>query len=79
MKNRTFSILALAAFVSLTACAKGDGDDVVEQDTTTIPGADTITGPIVVPTEDSVITTTTTDTIEGEASDTVTDTTAAHP
>lgn len=69
MKNRNFSILAIAALVSLTACGGGDEGDVVEQDTTAIPGMDSVETTVGVPTTDSVVTTTTVDTIEGEAGD----------
>jgi len=73
MKSRYFSILALAALVSFSAC-KADGDgDVVEQDTSAIPGTDTIDMPTVVPTTDSVVTTTTVDTMEGDVPDSVAD------
>ena len=70
MKSRNFSILAVAALVSLAACGGGaDEGDVVEQDTTPIPGVDSIETTIAVPTTDSLVTTTTTETIEGEATD----------
>ena len=69
MKIRTLSILSLAAIVSLTACggsdAEGEGE-VVNQDTSVVSGTDTVTAPVVVPTQDSVVQTTTVDTIQGE-------------
>lgn len=62
-------ILSLAA-LSLMVAACGGGDDageVVEQDTTAIMGTDTAMVPAEVQTTDSVVTTTTVDTIQGEA------------
>lgn len=82
MKIRTLSILSLAAIVSLTACGGGDAEgegEVVNQDTTVVSGMDTVTQPAVVPTQDTVVQTTTVDTIQGEgqATDSVADTTKA--
>lgn len=67
MKLRMLSIFAAAAIVS--ACggddaAEGDGD-VISQDTTAIQGMDTVSQPTVVPTTDTVVTTTTVDTMQG--------------
>lgn len=79
-KSRYLSILALSAFVGLAACARegaeGEGD-VVKEDTSVVPGQDTISQPAVVPTQDTVVTTVTQDTIEGEARDTAAEDTAA--
>ncbi|HEX8695814.1 MAG TPA: hypothetical protein VF746_25585 [Longimicrobium sp.] len=74
-KSRYLAILALSAFVGLTACGgdDADGDDATAQDTSVVAGQDTINQPTVVPTQDSVVTTTDVDTIQGEADD---DTTA---
>ena len=70
MKIRTLSILSLAAIVGLTACggdAEGEGE-VVNQDTAVVSGMDTVSQPTVVPTQDTVVQTTTVDTIQGSAS-----------
>lgn len=56
---------ALAAFVAtlaIGACSKGDN---TTADTSTIPGVDTTKG-MAMPTTDTVVKTTTTDTIQGE-------------
>ena len=81
-KNRFFSIVAVAAMVSLAACGGGDeaGDtEIVEADTTAIQGMDTVSIPTAVPTTDSVVTTTTVDTIQGSVQDTVIRDTTARP
>lgn len=83
----TKKILSIAAIAFLAAC--GGGDDAAEgeggtvaQDTSvsTIQGTDTVSQPTVVPTTDSVVTTTTVtqDTMQGQAQTggTTTDTTA---
>ena len=73
MGKRIFSIVAIAA---LAACGGGDeaaegGEGTVSQDTsvTTVQGMDTVSQPVVVPTTDSVVTTTTVtqDTVQGAA------------
>jgi len=73
MTKRIFSIVAIAA---LAACGGGDeagegGEGTVSQDTavTTVQGTDTVSQPVVVPTTDSVVTTTTVtqDTMQGAA------------
>jgi hypothetical protein len=56
-------IAALLAVAVLVACGKKDNESV---DTTTVPGVDTTAG-LAVPTTDTVVKTTTTDTIQGEA------------
>jgi hypothetical protein len=56
-------IAALAATFAVAACAGGDNETA---DTTTIPGVDTTAG-MAVPTTDTVVKTTETDTIQGEA------------
>ena len=58
--NKIAALLALAAAV---ACSKKDNETV---DTTTVPGVDTTAG-TAVPVTDTVVKTTTTDTIQGEA------------
>lgn len=81
-KNRFFSIVAAAGLVSLAACGGSDagtGDDVISADTTAIQGMDTVDMPTAVPTTDTVVTTTTVDTIAGSAGDTVTGDTVARP
>ena len=55
-------IAALLAVAVLAACSKGDVETV---DTTTVPGVDTTAG-MAVPTTDTVVKTTTSDTIQGE-------------
>jgi hypothetical protein len=77
-KSRYLSILALSAFVGLTACGgdDADGDDATAQDTSVVAGQDTVSQPAVVPTQDTVVTSVDVDTIQGEADDdTVRDTT----
>lgn len=72
MSKRIFSIVAIAA---LAACggdeAAEGGEATVSQDTsvTTVQGMDTVSQPVVVPTTDSVVTTTTVtqDTVQGAA------------
>ncbi|HYW10388.1 MAG TPA: hypothetical protein VE871_00460 [Longimicrobium sp.] len=72
MTKRIFSIVAIAA---LAACGGDDaaegGEGTVSQDTavTTVQGTDTVSQPVVVPTTDSVVTTTTVtqDTMQGTA------------
>jgi hypothetical protein len=73
MKIRTLSILALAA-IAATGCKKGDADgETTTSDTSVVAGTDTAQVNVAVPTTDSVITTTTTetDTTHGNAPDTV--------
>ena len=62
MKNTKTVVVALVAMAALTACKKGD---VEKADTTTIPGVDTTAG-MALPTTDTVVKTTLTDTIRGE-------------
>jgi hypothetical protein len=56
-------IAALVALTAAVACSKKDAETV---DTTTVPGVDTTAG-MAVPVTDTVVKTTTTDTIQGEA------------
>lgn len=56
-------IAALIALSAAVACGKKDNETV---DTTTVPGIDTTAG-LAVPVMDTVLKTTTTDTIQGEA------------
>jgi len=75
LNKRIFGVLALSA--ALAACGgdeAGEGEG-VESDTTAIQGTDTVSVPQVVPATDSVITTTTVDTVQGEGQ---TQDTAAH-
>ncbi len=62
MSTRTTVIAAMIALTAIAACAKGD---VETADTTTIPGVDTTAG-LALPTTDTVVKTTTTDTLQGE-------------
>ena len=56
---------AVLAFVALSAMAACGKKDVETADTTTIPGIDTTKG-MAMPTTDTVVKTTTTDTLRGE-------------
>ena len=56
-------IAALLTLTVLVACGTKDNETV---DTTTVPGVDTTAG-LAVPTTDTVVKTTTTDTLQGEA------------
>ncbi|HEX2094317.1 MAG TPA: hypothetical protein VHG28_18080, partial [Longimicrobiaceae bacterium] len=73
LKNRFFSIFAVAALVGLAACGgrdeTGEGET-VSADTATVQGMDTVQTQATVPTTDTVVTTTTIDTIQGQARDT---------
>lgn len=60
---KKIALMAFALF-AVTACSKADNDEVA--DTTTVPGVDTTAG-TAVPVTDTVIKTTETDTIQGEA------------
>jgi hypothetical protein len=60
MRSKT-AIAAFAALFALAACSKGSET----ADTTTIPGVDTTAG-MAMPTTDTVVKTTTTDTLQGE-------------
>ena len=59
-------VTKIAALVALTAAVACGKKDVETVDTTTVPGVDTTAG-LAVPTTDTVVKTTTTDTIQGEA------------
>lgn len=59
----TTMVAAVAAVAALSACSKKNNETA---DTTTIPGVDTTAGKAV-PVTDTVVKTTTTDTIQGEA------------
>jgi hypothetical protein len=69
LEETAMRIIALAALVALsaTACGKKDNETV---DTSTMRGMDTTSHGAVVPTTDTVVKTTTTDTIQGQAKDT---------
>jgi hypothetical protein len=75
MINRKLAVLALAALAATAACKDrtSEGDEKTNADTTVVAGQDTVAVPTVVPTADSVVTTTTTetDTIHGNAADSV--------
>jgi len=60
--NTKAAVAALVALCAISACSKGDN---TTADTTTIPGVDTTKG-MAMPTTDTVVKTTTTDTIQGE-------------
>lgn len=62
MQNKKTIIAALVSMAALSACGKGE---VESADTTTIPGVDTTAG-MALPTTDTVVKTTLTDTIRGE-------------
>ncbi len=55
------AVVAFAALTALAACSKNDET----ADTTTVPGVDTTAG-MAMPTTDTIVKTTTTDTIQGE-------------
>jgi len=59
---RKTTIAALVALTALAACGKKDNETA---DTTTVPGVDTTAGRAM-PTTDTIVKTTTTDTIQGE-------------
>jgi hypothetical protein len=72
--RKTTTIVALLALGALAACGK---DNVESADTTTVPGVDTTAG-MAMPTTDTIVKTTTVDTIPGEVPrDSVKDTTKA--
>jgi hypothetical protein len=58
----TKTLVALVAMTALASCKKGD---VEKADTSMIPGVDTTAG-MALPTTDTVVKTTLTDTIQGE-------------
>jgi hypothetical protein len=58
---------AAAAFIAMTALAACSKGDVESADTTTVPGIDTTAG-LALPTTDTVVKTTLTDTLHGEVS-----------
>ena len=62
MKGMKTAIAAMIALTAVAACSKGD---VEKTDTTTIPGVDTTAG-MAMPTTDTVVKTTLTDTLHGE-------------
>jgi hypothetical protein len=64
--NTRLAIAALVALTAVAACGKKDNETA---DTSTMPGMDTTHNGAVVPTRDTVVKTTTTDTIQGSASD----------
>ncbi len=57
------AVAGIAALVALAACSKANNQTA---DTTTVPGIDTTAG-MAMPTTDTIVKTTTTDTIQGEA------------
>jgi len=61
MKTKA-AVAALVALCAISACAKKDN---TTADTTTIPGVDTTKG-MAMPTTDTVVKTTTTDTLQGQ-------------
>jgi predicted outer membrane protein len=62
MRSTKTAIAAFIALTALAACARGDDETA---DTTTIPGVDTTAG-MAMPTTDTIVKTTETDTIQGE-------------
>jgi len=60
------AVAALVALATLSACSKKNET----ADTTTVPGMDTTKG-MAMPTTDTVVKTTTTDTIQGKVADSV--------
>jgi hypothetical protein len=69
MYKRFAAVLALTSVVTLGACSKTEeGDEATTADTTTVQGTDVVDVPTTVPTTDTVVQTTTTetDTIHGD-------------
>ena len=64
MKSIKTATVAMMALAALAACSRGD---VESADTTTVPGIDTTAG-MALPTTDTVVKTTVTDTLHGEVS-----------
>ena len=62
MKSKVAIAAAFAAMTVVAACGKADNESA---DTTTVPGVDTTAG-LAVPTTDTIVKTTETDTIQGE-------------
>ena len=62
MTSKKAIAAAFAAMTVLAACSKGDNETA---DTTTVPGVDTTAG-MALPTTDTIVKTTETDTIQGE-------------
>lgn len=60
---KKITVVAFAALFAVAACSKADNETA---DTSTVPGVDTTAG-MAVPVTDTVVKTTTTDTIQGEA------------
>ena len=60
--NTKAAVAALVALCAISACGKKDNETA---DTTTIPGVDTTKG-MAMPTTDTVVRTTKTDTLQGE-------------
>ena len=64
MKSIKTATVAMMALAALTACSKGNVESAY---TTTVPGIDTTAG-MALPTTDTVVKTTITDTLHGEVS-----------
>ena len=62
MTSKKTIAVAFAAMTAIAACGKADNETA---DTTTVPGVDTTAG-LAVPTTDTIVKTTETDTIQGE-------------
>jgi hypothetical protein len=72
MTKRILTAMALAGIIAIPACGTTDADDdgVISQDTTLAPSVDTIQTQMEVPVQDTVVETTTIDTVgRGEADD----------
>lgn len=71
MNKKWMAVAACMLVVGMTACADADNDDDVTTDTSLVSGQDTVDMPMAVPTTDTVVhtTTTETDTIEGDVAD----------
>jgi hypothetical protein len=77
-------LIAVFGLAALAACgggdkAEGDANTTVDTSATVVPGTDTVSTPVVVPTQDTAMTTTTTttqtDTMQGQATGAATTTT----
>jgi hypothetical protein len=66
MMKRFLSLATVVAIAATPACDRdADRDDVIDRDTAIITGVDTVDRPMEMPTTDTVVETTTVDTIEG--------------
>ena len=69
MRARWLAMIACSGALAVAACADADNDEGMTADTAVVPGTETVDVQQTVPTTDTVVTTTETetDTIEGDA------------